>query len=115
MQYSNLARAFRKRMTETEVRMWVRLRRRQVMGYYFRRQVPVVTYVVDFLCSDARIVIEVDGAQHSTRRVYDAERTSFLEARGYFVIRFTNHEVFTNVDGVIETIAAHLQRAGRAS
>ncbi len=106
-----MARSLRKRMTDAEVRMWVRLRRRQVMGHYFRRQVPIGPFVVDFLCSRARLIVEIDGSCHDLQRAYDARRTAFLELRGYDVIRFPNQEVFRNVDGVIDTIAAALQRA----
>ena len=110
MQGSTLAKTLRKRMTRAEVLVWQRLRRRQIMSGYFRRQVPVGPFVVDFLCARARLVIEIDGAQHALRRRYDAARTRFLERRGYAVIRFWNHEVFANLDGVVETIAAHLQQ-----
>lgn len=79
------------------------------MGAYFRRQVPVGPFVVDFVCTQAGLVVEIDGVQHAWRRRYDAARTSFLERRGYDVIRFWNYEVVTNLDGVVEMIAAHLQ------
>jgi len=110
VQGSALAKTFRKRMTHAEVLVWQRLRRRQIVGAYFRRQVPIGPFVADFLCARARLVVEIDGAQHALRRGYDAARTCFLERRGYAVIRFWNHEVFANLDGVVETIAAHLQQ-----
>lgn len=110
MQVSALAKTFRKRMTHAEVQVWQRLRRRQIMGAYFRRQVPIGSFVVDFLCARARLVVEIDGAQHAWRQRYDDARTRYLETRGYTVIRFWNHDVFNNLEGVVEMIAAHLQR-----
>lgn len=79
------------------------------MGHHFCRQIPVGPYVVDFMCRSARLAIEVDGAQHRDQQAYDAARTRFLERQGYVVLRFANHDVFTNIHGVMETIAAHLQ------
>jgi very-short-patch-repair endonuclease len=109
VQSSTLARTLRRRMTRAEVRIWVRLRRRQVAGRYFRRQVPIGPYVVDFLCSSAKLIIEIDGAHHDLRRAHDSRRTDFLEARGYRVIRFANHEVFGDIDSVIASVHAHLR------
>jgi very-short-patch-repair endonuclease len=81
------------------------------MGYKFRRQVVIVPYIVDFICLEARLIIEVDGGQHGGRLVYDARRTVRLESKGYRVIRFWNHEVLGELEGVLEQIRAALIEA----
>ncbi len=97
-------------MTDAEIRLWSRLRRKQVDGYRFRRQAPLGPYVVDFACFDARLVIEVDGGQHADDAVADLARAKWLEAQGYRVLRFWNHDVLGNGDGVVEAIRAALRR-----
>ncbi|MBI2584933.1 MAG: endonuclease domain-containing protein, partial [Rhodospirillales bacterium] len=76
----------------------------------FRRQAPLGPYVVDFLCFDARLVVEVDGGQHADDAAADLARTTWLEAQGYRVLRFWNHDVLRNRDGVVEAIRATLRR-----
>ena len=98
------ARRLRRDQTDAEKRLWFRLRDRRLCGWKFRRQVPIDRYVVDFCCESARLIIELDGGQHATRLVADAERTAALEAQGYLVLRFWNHDVFGNMDGVLQTI-----------
>lgn len=100
------AKRLRREMTRAEVIVWTRLKRRQLEGFQFRRQLPLGPYVVDFACPSARLVVEADGETHSTdeERAYDARRTAFLEAEGWRVLRFWNAEVFENEDGVVETI-----------
>ena len=102
------ARRLRKTPTEAETRLWSRLRRRQIDGHRFRRQVPLGSYVVDFACLEARLMVEVDGGQHAERIDADAARTAWLEGRGYRVLRFWNNDVLANTDGVVETIRAAL-------
>lgn len=97
-----LAKRLRRTSTESERLLWQRLRSRQLAGPKFRRQATVGPYVVDFLCVEARLVIEADGGQHSAER--DAERTAFLNKRGLEVLRFWNNDVLTNTDGVLESI-----------
>jgi very-short-patch-repair endonuclease len=80
------------------------LRRRQIDGHRFRRQVPIGPYIVDFACLGARLVIEVDGSQHFDEADADRERTEWLEARGYRVLRFWNDEVLQQTDGVLEMV-----------
>jgi very-short-patch-repair endonuclease len=82
------ARELRRTPTDTETRLWSRLRRKQVAGARFRRQVPIGPYHVDFLCPAYRLIVEVDGGQHANRAAYDAARTRRLEAAGYTVLRF---------------------------
>ena len=95
-------------MTEAEYRLWYHLRLRQMDGYMFRRQAPMKKYVVDFICHKARLIIEVDGGQHAVQKLYDDQRTVWLESQGYQVLRFWNNEVMENLDGVVETILANL-------
>ena len=95
-------------MTEAENRLWYFLRDRRFQGAKFRRQVPVGPYVVDFLCVPARLVVEADGGQHAERVAHDEERTRFLAAQGYRVVRFWNNEVMENIEGVMEVIGREL-------
>ena len=100
------ARRLRKNRTDAERALWARLRRKQLDGLRFRQQVPLGPYIVDFLCPGQMLVVEVDGGQH----VDDgAERTAWLEARGFRVLRFWNNDVLQNPDGVIETILLALR------
>jgi very-short-patch-repair endonuclease len=93
--------------TEAEKKLWWHLRHRlAVPGTHFRRQVRLGKYIVDFVCHDARLIIEVDGGQHDERSVADAQRTLFLEAEGYRVLRFWNNDVLANTDGVLQVIQA---------
>jgi very-short-patch-repair endonuclease len=72
----------------------------------FRRQMPIKSYVVDFCCESARLIVELDGGQHSERGAEDASRTIDLENFGYLVLRFWNNDVLSNTDGVVEAIVA---------
>jgi very-short-patch-repair endonuclease len=78
------------------------------MGYKFRRQVVIEPYIVDFVCLEARLIIEADGGQHSDQVAYDARRTVRLEGMGYLVMRFWNHEVLGELQTVLEQIRAAL-------
>ncbi|MBS9475610.1 endonuclease domain-containing protein [Ancylobacter radicis] len=100
------ARRLRKDQTDVEALLWSRLRDRRLEGWKFRRQAPVDRYIVDFLCVDAKLVIELDGGQHAVED--DAERTRMIEACGYLVIRFWNNDVLTNLDGVLLRIVEAL-------
>ncbi len=84
------------------------LRARQLGGIKFRRQHPIEPYVVDFLCASAKLVIELDGESHDGRDQYDNRRTQHLKDLGFRVLRVTNDDVLTNLDGVIELIARHV-------
>jgi len=96
-------------MTPQEVKVWVKLRELRQAGLHFRRQVPIGRYVVDFACLKQRLVVELDGGQHSVDRAAaaDQRRDEVLEALGLRVVRFWNAEIDSNLDGVIETILAH--------
>jgi very-short-patch-repair endonuclease len=102
------ARQLRSGMTDAERRLWYYLRAGRLHGFTFRRQVPLGSYVVDFLCEQARLVVELDGGQHAERVEYDASRTQWLNARGYRVVRFWNNDVLANTEGVMAAIEADL-------
>ncbi len=82
----------------------VTLRQDQLDGHRFRRQVPIGPYIVDFACLASKVVIEVDGGQHTEALDYDAARSAWLEARGYQVLRFWNNDVLSNTDSVLMVI-----------
>ncbi len=88
--------------------LWSRLRAGQLDGARFRRQHVLGSYIVDFYCPSARLVIELDGRSHEQRERYDAERTRLIESRGLRVIRFTDDEVVRNIDDVVYRIACEL-------
>jgi|SRR5581483_1973889 len=98
------ARALRRNMTDAEAHLWKLLRGRHTTGFKFRRQFPIERYVADFVCLEARLVIEVDGGQHGDRIEEDAMRTQCLEANGYRVLRFWNDDVLKNDDRVVQVI-----------
>ena len=99
-----LARKLRNNTNEIEDLLWSRLRRSQLGGLKFSRQMPIAGFVLDFVCRSARLAVELDGSQHANAAMYDAKRTAVIEAQGYRVIRFWNSDVLTNMDGVLETI-----------
>src|SRR5258707_15705897 len=102
------ARALRKNSTDAERILWSELRDHRLNGAGFRRQVPIVNYIADFICHAAKLVIELDGGQHFSDRgeQADAARSAAIETKGFQVLRFGNHDVMTNRAGVLETIAA---------
>ena len=100
------ARELRQKQTDAERGLWMRLRNRQLEDVKFRRQQPIGPYVVDFVSFERRIIIEIDGGQHDSKetRDRDEQRTTWLEDRGYQVLRFWNNEVLTNMEGVLESV-----------
>jgi very-short-patch-repair endonuclease len=104
------ARRLRRDSTDAERTLWLHLRDRRLEGWKFRRQVSIDPYIVDFLCLDAKLVIEVDGGQHDENRANDEVRTRFLEGFGLRVIRFWNNEVLGNLEGVLERILIELKQ-----
>jgi very-short-patch-repair endonuclease len=104
------ARTLRQNMTEVERRVWQILRLHQMKAYKFRRQVPIGRYIADFVCHEARLIVEIDGGQHDRSSPRETERSGFLQNQGYRILRFWNNEVLTNLDGVHETIAGALGR-----
>jgi probable phosphoglycerate mutase len=100
--------SLRQRSTDAERKLWMALRDRRLQGVKFSRQVPVGSYVVDFLCRASKLVIELDGGQHDLCSAADERRTKWLEMQGYRVIRFWNNDVLGNLPGVLERIVENL-------
>jgi very-short-patch-repair endonuclease len=98
------ARELRNKPTEVERFLWRHLRLRQIDGYKFRRQRPIGKYIVDFVCLEKFLVIEVDGGQHDAENFYDTERDSWLRSQGFTVLRFWNHEVLSGTEEVLAVI-----------
>jgi len=94
------ARGLRKKPTECEQALWKHLRMRQLDGYKFHRQQPIGQYIVDFVSFGGRVVVELDGGQHSQQMDYDSKRTAWLEAQGYRVLRFWNNQVLQEIEAV---------------
>lgn len=107
------ANELRKKQTDVEKKLWQQLRSRQISSYKFRRQMPVGPYIVDFACMTARLIVELDGSQHTENITYDRQRTAVLEAAGYRVLRFWNNEVIENPEGVLEAIRLALVEGKR--
>ena len=103
------ARDLRQRSTDAELALWICLRNRQLAGCKFRRQVPIGKYIVDFVCLERKVVIEVDGSHHQEQAPYDTDRTTWLESQGFQVLRFWNHEVLTDAEAVQEALLVALQ------
>jgi very-short-patch-repair endonuclease len=103
------ARDLRNDPTEAERLLWQHLRLRQLGGHKFRRQQPLGNYVVDFVCLEKRLVIEVDGGQHNAQIANDKQRAAWIEAQGFRVLRFWNHEIMQNIEAVKEAIWRALQ------
>src|SRR4051794_9730961 len=94
------ARSLRKNATEAEQRLWRHLRGRYLEAFKFRRQRPVGPYIVDFICMECGLIVEVDGGQHAeVRKSYDEQRDAYLHRHGYRVLRFWNNDVMANIEG----------------
>jgi very-short-patch-repair endonuclease len=100
------ARKLRHEATEAEKLLWSKLRARQLSGVKFRRQVPIGSYIMDFVSFERRLVVEIDGGQHAEAesRDYDKQRTTWLKSRGFRVLRFWSDDVLTNLEGVLTRI-----------
>lgn len=103
------ARELRINATDAERRLWSAIRNRQLSGVRFNRQVRIGPYICDFAARTPGLVIELDGGQHMLEASSDSKRTRFLEADGYHVLRFWNHEVMENLDGVVTAIEMTLK------
>ena len=99
---SQLARALRQRMTDAERLLWRHLRNRELGGWKFRRQYPVGAFIVDFICVEKNLVIEVDGGQHAENEELDLQRSAYLNKMGYRVLRFWNNEVLQETEAVLD-------------
>ena len=105
-----LQRNLRNGATDAERRLWQHLRGRQLDGCKFRRQHPFGAYILDFVCLDRMVVVELDGSQHAEHVETDSRRTAFLEISGFTVLRFWNNQVLDDIEGVGEAIWQALQR-----
>ena len=104
------ARGLRCQQTDAERWLWLQLRGHRFMGLKFKRQVPTGTFIVDFVCHERCLVIELDGGQHMEHANYDEERTRWLNEYGYHVLRFWNHEVLQQGEAVLESIRLWLEQ-----
>jgi very-short-patch-repair endonuclease len=104
------ARTLRRNMSNAERKLWYALRLKQLDGARFRRQHPIGPYIVDFVCLEKRLIVEVDGPQHTEERhvAHDERRDRWLDAEGYRVMRFQTIDVYHNLGGVVDTIWAAL-------
>jgi very-short-patch-repair endonuclease len=103
------ARQLRKNPTDAGRLLWRKLRFWQIDGFKFRRQQPLGPYIVDFVCLEKRLVVEVDGGQHAENANYDTQRDDWLRDQGFAVLRFWNHDVLKNITDVTERIFQTLQ------
>jgi very-short-patch-repair endonuclease len=102
------AKAMRRDPTDAEYKLWFHLKRRSLNGYKFTRQIAIGSYIADFVCSEQFLIIELDGEQHA-ENTYDDRRTQELNALGYSVLRFWNHEILHETEAVLDTILAVLE------
>ena len=105
------SRELRKNMTDAERFLWAKIRGKQLKEYQFYRQQIIGNYIVDFYCPKAKIVLELDGGQHYNLagKEKDRERDNYMKNQGVKVLRFSDREVFENIDGILETIWNYLQ------
>lgn len=103
---SAFARELRRKQTDAEKALWIKLKDRQIDGLKFRRQQPIGPYIVDFVCFDRKLIIEIDGGHHSGDKMLkeDNDRSKWLTEQNYQVLRFWNNEVLMNQEGVLERI-----------
>jgi len=104
MNLLNRAKELRSGQTMIEQRLWYHLRAHRFMGLKFKRQKPIGHYIVDFVCLEHRLIIEIDGGQHAEQTDYDQVRDDWLRREGYTVLRFWNNEVLQQMEGVLEQI-----------
>lgn len=107
-QLTELARKLRKNSTDAEHCLWQSLRNRQLLNHKFRRQYVIGNYIVDFICLDKKLIIELDGSQHMDNEIYDQKRTEYIEKHGFRVIRFCNDEVLIEIDAVLECVVQNI-------
>ena len=111
MSKTDKARELRRNATDAEKLLWKRLRMGQVESHKFRRQQPIGEYIVDFVCAERKLIVEVDGGQHVEQAAYDESRSKWLQDQGYRVVRFWNHDVLAMPDTVLSTILGELDKS----
>jgi very-short-patch-repair endonuclease len=100
----DFARALRKRSTDAENILWRQLRAKKLLGLKFRRQEPIGRYIVDFVCHEKKVIIEIDGGQHSVDKEKDQERDHWFKTKGFEVLRFWNNDVLKKTEEILEII-----------
>ena len=105
MDHRRFARELRRNMTDAEKRLWRHLRAYRMQGKKFRRQQPIGRYIVDFVHFGAKVIVEADGGQHN-ESVRDEVRDRWLHEQGFLILRFWNHDILQNTEGVLEEIRA---------
>ncbi|MBS0569884.1 MAG: DUF559 domain-containing protein [Proteobacteria bacterium] len=105
------AKDMRRDATDAESSIWRQLRAHRFQGWKFKRQQTLGPYIVDFVCFDQKLVIEIDGGQHGDQASYDRDRTRWLEEQGFRVLRFWNNEVAMNLQDVLEAISTALAQS----
>ena len=105
------SRELRTNATDAETKLWFAVRDRRLAGYKFVRQKSIGPYIVDFVCRDRKVIVEVDGGQHA-ESARDQVRDAYLASEGYRVLRFWNSDVLGNISGVLETILASIDSSG---
>jgi len=103
------ARDLRRESTDAEQTLWYSLRRKGLNGHKFHRQYVMGSYIVDFVCWEKKLVVEIDGGQHNQNIEYDEKRTAYLNGRGFKVLRFWNNDVLDKTESVLENILETLQ------
>jgi very-short-patch-repair endonuclease len=102
-----LAKSLRKKATDVERFLWRHLRGKHIDGMKFSRQQPLGKYIVDLVCWERKLIVEIDGGQHTDQHDHDAARDAWLRSEGFAVLRFWNHEVLQNIEGVLTAILNH--------
>ena len=100
----------RKKQTPTETIIWNHLRNRELKDFKFRRQHVIEPYIVEFVCFQLNLIIEIDGGQHMDAVDYDQKRDSFLKSKGFKILRYWNNDVYNNIEGVLEDIWLNLKQ-----
>jgi len=108
-----LRKNLRRNITPQEAILWSRIRNSK-LGVKFQRQHSIGSFIVDFYCAGAKLIIEIDGSQHSTQKEYDNERSGFIESFGYKIMRFKNNEIDNDLEGVILRIERELKHINQA-
>ena len=101
---TNRSRELRNNLTDAEKKIWQQLRLRNLEGNKFRRQHPIGNFIVDFVCIEKKLIVELDGGQHQLRQDYDSKRTDYLEGKGYKVLRFWDNDALLETDSVMKVI-----------
>ncbi|MFY9260447.1 MAG: endonuclease domain-containing protein [Gallionella sp.] len=104
----NYAKTLRSHQTDAELRLWYHLRAHRFLDFKFKRQKPIGNYIVDFVCLEKKLIVELDGGQHGEQMQYDQVRDAWLRGQGYRVLRFWNNDVMQQLESVLEGILTAL-------